>query len=331
VRTKEIVLRPFQFCNLSEVIVRADDSYETLKEKVARATLLGTIQSAYSNLPYLSEGDEERLWEKNTSEERLLGVSLTGIQDNKYLADKATIGEWLDYTKGEHATLKDALTELRRVAVEANAYWADQLGIEPSVAVTCVKPSGTVSQLADAASGIHARFSKFYIRTVRGDNKDPLTQFLKDSGFPSEPCVMKPESTTVFSFPMKAPEEAVFRDDRTPIEELELWLKYYRYWCEHKPSITVFVEEKDWDSVRDWVYDHFNEMSGVSFLPYDGGSYQQAPYQEVDKETYNRVVAKSPVGIDWKAFHAYEKEDTTTSSQTLACSGSSCEIVDIAT
>jgi ribonucleoside-triphosphate reductase len=233
------------------------------------------------------------------------------------------------YTNGKHESLETALEELRQEAVNENQYWANELGIEASTAVTCVKPSGTVSQLSDSASGIHARFSPYYIRTVRGDNKDPLTQFLKDSGFPAEPCVMKPDSTTIFSFPMKAPESAVFRNDRTPLEELNLWLKYYRHWCEHKPSITVFVKDEDWDEVRDWVFQHFDEMSGVSFLPYDGGSYAQAPYQEVDEETYIAFVEASPKSIDWTGFYAYEKEDTTSGSQTLACSSGSCEIVDL--
>lgn len=307
----EIILRPYQFCNLTEVVVRATDSLETLKRKVELATILGTIQSTYTHFPYL-----RKKWKDNTEEERLLGVSLTGIMDNPLLTLK---------NKG----LQNTLEHLRSVAVSTNAVWAERLGIPVSAAITCVKPSGTVSQLVDSASGIHARHSKYYIRTVRGDNKDPLTQFMKDMGVPSEPCVMKPETTTVFSFPQKAPENAVVTSDLSAIDQLELWLAYQRSWCEHKPSVTINVRKDEWFDVGAFVYKHFDEMSGVSFLPYNEHTYQQAPYQEVGKSDYEKLLAVMPEAIDWTRLSEYEKEDTTKSSQTYACSGEVCEIVDL--
>ena len=261
----EIILRPYQFCNLTEVVVRATDTLEDLERKVRLATILGTIQSTYTHFPYL-----RKIWQRNTEEERLLGVSLTGIMDNPLMTSA---------NKG----LEETLEHLRNIAVATNAEWADRLGIPVSVAITCVKPSGTVSQLVDSASGIHTRHSPYYIRTVRGDNKDPLTQFMKDQGIPSEPCVMKPDQTTVFSFPVKSPEGAVVRDDVSAMEQLKTWLIYQRHWCEHKPSVTVSVKDDEWMEVGAFVYQHFDEMSGVSFLPYDGGTYQQAPYQECGK------------------------------------------------
>ena len=307
----EIILRPYQFCNLTEVVVRATDTLETLSEKVKLATILGTIQSSYTKFPYL-----RKVWQRNTEEERLLGVSLTGIMDNPLMTTK---------NKGLEATLE----HLKEVAVATNATWAERLGVPVSAAITCVKPSGTVSQLVDSASGIHARHSDYYIRTVRGDNKDPLTQFMKDQGIPNEPDVMKPDATTVFSFPMKAPTDAVTTSDMSAIEQLEMWLAYQRSWCEHKPSVTINVKKDEWFEVGAFVYKHFDEMSGVSFLPYNEHTYQQAPYQEVGKSDYEELLSVMPDAIDWSKLSEYEAEDNTAGSQTLACVGS-CEIVDLA-
>jgi ribonucleoside-diphosphate reductase alpha chain len=307
----EIILRPYQFCNLTEVVVRATDTVETLERKVRLATILGTIQSSYTKFPYL-----RKVWQKNTEEERLLGVSLTGIMDNPIMTTA-------------NAGLEKTLEHLRNVAVATNAEWADRLGIPVSAAITCVKPSGTVSQLVDSASGIHARHSHYYIRTVRGDNKDPLTQFMKDQGIPSEPDVFKPDQTTVFSFPVKAPDGAVVTADLSAIDQLKMWLAYQRSWCEHKPSVTINVKKNEWFEVGAFVYDHFDEMSGVSFLPYNEHTYQQAPYQEVGKSEYEALLSVMPEAIDWSKLSEYEVEDNTAGSQTLACSGDSCEIVDL--
>ena len=307
----EIILRPYQFCNLTEVVVRATDSIETLEQKVRLATILGTIQSTYTHFPYL-----RKKWKDNTEEERLLGVSLTGIMDNPLMTLK-------------NNGLEKTLEHLRNVAVNTNNEWAERLGIPVSAAITCVKPSGTVSQLVDSASGIHARHSHYYIRTVRGDTKDPLTQFMTDQGIPSEPCVMKPDTTVVFSFPVKAPDNAVITEDMTAIEQLEMWLAYQRNWCEHKPSVTINVRKDEWFEVGAFVYKHFDEMSGVSFLPYNEHTYQQAPYQEVGKSDYENLLAVMPEAIDWSRLSEYEKEDTTKSSQTFACTGEVCEMVDI--
>ena len=307
----EIILRPRQFCNLTEVVIRATDSLEDIERKVRLAAILGTIQSTYTSFPYL--GAE---WEANTKEERLLGVSLTGIMDNPLMTLK---------NKG----LEKTLEHLRSIAVDTNAEWSATLGVPQSTAITCVKPSGTVSQLVDSASGIHPRHSEYYIRTVRGDNKDPLTQFMSDAGIPSEPDVMKPDATTVFSFPVKSPEGCVTRDDLTAVEQMETWLAYQRSWCEHKPSITVTVRDNEWLEVGAFVYKHFDEMSGVSFLPHSDHTYQQAPYQEVNKETYEAAKALMPKSIDWSKLVEYELEDTTKGSSTFACSGGMCEIVDL--
>ena len=307
----EIILRPYQFCNLTEVVVRATDKIEDLERKVKLATILGTIQSTYTKFPYL-----RKIWQKNTEEERLLGVSMTGIMDNPLTTTK---------NKGLEATL----AHLRGIAIETNREWSSRLGIPVSAAITCVKPSGTVSQLVDSASGIHARHSNYYIRTVRGDNKDPLTQFMKDQGIPNEPDVFKPDQTTVFSFPMKSPKNAVVTADVTAIEQLETWLAYQRAWCEHKPSVTINVRNDEWFEVGAFVYKHFDEMSGVSFLPYNEHTYQQAPYQEVGKSEYEAMLSFMPKRIDWAKLMEYEKEDMTTSSQTFACVGGSCEIVDL--
>lgn len=320
----EIILRPYQFCNLSEVVVRATDTFDDLQRKVRLATILGTIQSTYTHFPYL-----RKIWRENTEAERLLGVSLTGIMDHpalngsEFVYGRAKDGEWYGLI------LSELLDELRQVAIDTNKEWAEKLGIEQSAAITCVKPSGTVSQLVDSASGIHARHSDYYIRTVRGDNKDPLTQFMKDAGIPNEPCVMKPDTTTVFSFPQKAPDGAITRNDMTAIEQLELWLTYQRNWCEHKPSVTVTVRDNEWLDVGAWVFRHFDEVSGISFLPYSDHSYKQAPYQECTQEEYEAMLAKMPEVIDWTDLRFYETDDATSGSQTLACSGGSCEMVDI--
>ena len=304
----EIILRPYQFCNLTEVVVRPTDTEKTLARKVKLATILGTIQSTYTHMPYLRP-----VWKRNTEEERLLGVSLTGIMDNE-ITNKPTA---------------KILNKLRHIAVQTNNDIAQQLGISASAAITCVKPSGTVSQLVDSASGIHARHSTYYIRTVRGDNKDPLTQFMQDAGIPAEPCVMKPESTTVFSFPVASPDGAVTRNDMTAIEQLELWKMYALEWCEHKPSVTITVRDEEWLKVGAWVYDNFDICSGVSFLPHSDHTYAQAPYQDCDKEVYTEALKAMPKSIDWSKLSDYEKEDNTAGTQTLACSGDSCEVVDL--
>jgi len=306
----EIILRPYQFCNLTEVVIREEDKFEDLKRKVKLATILGTAQSTLVKFPYL-----RKIWKTNTEEERLLGVSLTGIMDN-------------ELTSGRKHGLDKTLEKLRQVAVDTNKEWAGIFGIPQSTAITCVKPSGTVSQLVDSSSGIHPRHSSYYIRTVRGDNKDPLVEFMKDSGIPNEPDFMKPDGQTVFSFPMKSPETSIMRDDMTAIQQLETWLTYQRHWCEHKPSVTISVRDNEWMEVGAFVFKHFDEMSGVSFLPHSDHTYQQAPYQECTEEVYNKFSSEF-VHIDWDKFKNYEKEDTTKSSQTFACSGDSCEIVDI--
>jgi len=304
----EIILRPYQFCNLTEVVVRPTDTEKTLANKVRLASILGTVQSTFTDMPYLRP-----IWRKNTEEERLLGVSLTGIMDNEITSNPS----------------KKLLNKLRDTAVQTNRDYAEQLGISASAAITCVKPSGTVSQLVDSASGIHARHSEYYIRTVRGDNKDPLTQFLTDAGIPAEPCVMKPDSTTVFSFPTKSPDNAVTRNDMTAIEQLELWKTYALEWCEHKPSVTITVRDEEWMGVGAWVFDNFDICSGVSFLPHSDHTYAQAPYQDCDKATYKEAAAKMPKKIDWAKLSEYEMEDNTAGSQTLACSGDACEVVDL--
>lgn len=300
----EIILRPYQFCNLTEVVVRAEDSFEDIKRKVRIATLLGTVQSTFTKFPYL-----RKLWQKNTEEERLLGVSMTGIFDHTSLC---TAGPELDA----------ALADLRAYARTVNVELAAKLGIPASTAITCVKPSGTVSQLVNSASGIHPRHAKHYIRRVRGDKKDPLSQFLISQGVPAEDCVYKPTQTTVFSFPQRAP-AGLTRDEVTPIQHLELWLAYQRHWCEHKPSVTISVEEKDWPSVGAWVWEHFDEISGVSFLPYDGGTYRQAPYETCTEAEYEEMKAAMPT-IKWEEFR--ELTDNVEGAQMLACTAGVCEI-----
>ena len=307
----EIVLRPYQFCNLSEVVVRESDSLDSLKRKVRLSTILGTFQSTLTNFKYL-----RNIWKKNTEEERLLGVSLTGIMDHAVLSKNVDSKRWLEDMKNE--------------AVKVNKKYAEVLGVPQSAAITCVKPSGTVSQLVDAASGIHARHNPHYIRTVRGDNKDPLTQFLIDSGVPAERDVMKPESTTVFSFPMESPKGAVTRTEMTAIEQLELWKTYALHWCEHKPSITVSVKEEEWMEVGAWVYENFDVASGVSFLPFSDHTYQQAPYQDIEPDDYLEWKERMTyVNIDWSRLTDFEKEDNTTGSRELACTAGVCEVVDL--
>jgi len=309
----EIILRPYQFCNLSEVVVREDDTPVTLQRKVELATILGTWQSTLTDFKYL-----RKIWKDNTEEERLLGVSLTGQFGNKLMSGKRGLD-----------SLASVLESLKANAVATNEKEANKIGIPRSAAITCVKPSGTVSQLVGVSSGMHAWHNDYYIRTVRGDKKDPLTEFLKDSGIPSEDDFMKPNDTTVFSFPVKAPKGAITRNELTAIEHLETWLVYQRHWCEHKPSITVSVREEEWMDVGAWVYRHFDEVSGISFLPYSDHTYKQAPYQDITKEEYLQLVSAMPDTINWEALSLYETEDTTTGSQTLACTSGECEIVDI--
>ena len=324
----EIILRPYQFCNLSEVVVRPTDSLDDLKHKVRLATTLGTFQSTLTNFKYL-----RKVWEKNTKEERLLGVSLTGIMDHPVLSKTEDSVRWL--------------TEMRQVAIDQNAYVANQIGIEQSTAITCVKPSGTVSQLVDAASGIHARHNPYYVRTVRGDNKDPLTQFLIDQGVPNEPDVMKPDNTTVFSFITRSPHGATCRNDMSAIDQLELWKLYALHWCEHKPSVTISVKEDEWVKVGAWVYDNFDLCSGISFLPFTDHTYKQAPYQDITEEEYkgnyqkvsnvnddgivewSEINLKTPDDIDWSGLEVFETEDSTNGNRELACSADACEVVDI--
>lgn len=303
----EIILRPFEFCNLTEVVVRSDDTRDSLERKVRIATILGTVQSTFTDFKYL-----RKIWRDNCEEERLLGVSFTGVCDNLELLNN-----------------EENLNELRDLAVETNREWAERLGINPSAAITCVKPSGTVSQLVDSASGLHTRYSDFYIRTIRADNKDPLTAFLKAQGVPNEPELRKPEATTVFSFPIKSPKNSLKREEQTAIEALELWKTIQENWCEHKPSCTVYVREEEWMDVGAWCYRNFDLLSGVSFLPYDGGIYRQAPYQPCSEEEYEAARMQMPKELDWSKLRDFEQEDNTTGSQELACSGGVCEITDV--
>jgi len=304
----EIILRDREFCNLSEVVIRAEDDMDTLLRKVQVATIIGTWQSTLTNFKYIS-----KKWQENCEEERLLGVSLTGIMDNTFT----------NSMKG----LDKRLNLLKEIAITTNKAWAEKLGINQSVAVTCVKPSGTVSQLVDAASGIHARWSPYYIRTVRADKKDPLAKFMVSKGFPVEDDIMKPDSTYVFSFPIKAPKGSIFRNDKTAIEQLEIWKIYQDAWCEHKPSVTIYVKEDEWVSVAAWVYENFDYMSGVSFLPTSDHIYKQAPYQDATKREYEEFLNKMPTNVDWEELAAFEKEDNTVGSQELACSAAGgCEI-----
>ncbi len=306
----EIILRPNQFCNLTEVVCRSTDTMTTLVKKVKLATILGTIQSTFTNFGYL-----RKRWQNNTEEERLLGVSLTGIMDSVELN---TIDG-----------LAPRLEVLKQHAIDTNKELAKKLGIPQSTAITCVKPSGTVSQLVDSASGIHARHNPYYIRTVRGDNKDPLTEFMKASGIPNEPDYLKPEHQTVFSFPMMAPKGSVCRKDMSAIEQLEIWKVYAKHWCEHKPSVTISVKENEWIPVGAWCWENFEHVSGISFLPFSDHTYQQAPYQDIDEKTYKKLAKEMPTNIDWNKLQDFEKEDNTKGSQELACTAGVCELVDI--
>ena len=308
----EIILRDREFCNLSEIIVREHDTEKTIKEKVRLATILGTFQATLIDFKYISSE-----WAKNCKEEALLGVSMTGIMDNP-----------LTY-ENKNGKLDDMLGELNKYSVKINSEYAKAIGINPAAAVTCVKPSGTVSQLVDASSGIHTRHSPYYIRTVRCDKKDPISQFMKDQGVPCEDDVTKPDNTYVFSFPIKSPSHSVFRNDKTAIEQLETWKIYHTSWCEHNPSVTITVREHEWIEVGAWVYSNFNEIGGVSFLPHSDHTYRQAPYQECGKEEYEKMSKLMPKNIDWDKLSEYEKEDNTIGSQELACSGNSCELVDM--
>lgn len=303
----EIILRPYQFCNLTEIVVRGEDTIDDISEKVEIATILGTIQSTLTHFPYL-----RKIWKKNTEEERLLGVSMTGIYDNAMLNNH------------RDRELPRRLEALRELAVDTNRVWAEKLGVPHSTAITCVKPSGTVSQLTDTASGIHPRHAEYYYRRVRNDKKDPISDFLIASGIPAEPCVIKPESTYVFTFPQKAPEGAITRDDVTAVDHLNLWLVYQRHWCEHKPSVTISISEHEWPSVGAWCWENFDELSGVAFLPYDGGVYKQAPYETVSRENYESLLSKLPTSIDWDKL--IEVEDNVEGVQTLACTSGGCDL-----
>jgi len=306
----EIILRNREFCNLSEVIVRTADTRESILEKVRLATILGTFQSTLVNFKYVSKS-----WKKNCEEERLLGVSLTGIMDCE-----VTNG------KGPAGSLPAVLIDFKNMAIRTNKEFAEKLGINQSVAVTCVKPSGTVSQLTDAASGIHARHNPYYVRTVRGDKKDPLTRMMVDQGFPVEDDVMNPSHTSVFSFPHKVDNGAVFRTDISAIKQLELWKIYQDNWCEHKPSVTISVRENEWLEVGAWVYKNFNYMSGVSFLPFSEHTYKQAPYQDCTKQEYEILLERMPKIVEWDKLAKYEQTDMTIGSQELACAAGFCEV-----
>ena len=303
----EIILRPYQFCNLSSCIIRSDDDVDSISRKIRLATILGTFQASLTEFPYL-----RKIWEKNTKEEALLGVSMTGILDNTLLNNP------------DDAELPARLEKLRDIAVATNAEYSNAIGINQSVAVTAIKPEGTVSQLCSTASGIHPQHSKYYIRRVRADNKDPLTQFMIQAGFVAEPCYLKPESTTVFSFPVKVADGALLREDLTAIQHLRLWLTYQRHYCEHKPSVTISVREDEWMEVGAWTYKHFNEVTGVSFLPMSDHTYKQAPYEDCTEEQYNQLRLLVPDSIDWERFKEYD--DNVEGAQTLSCTAGGCEI-----
>jgi len=309
----EIILRDGQFCNLTEVVVRATDNYKDIQNKVKLATILGTFQASLTNIKRLRPK-----WVSNTEEEALLGVSLTGIMDNSFMNGTTDRGD-----------LPKFLTDLKKKSVETNKNWSGKLGISQATATTAIKPSGTVSQLVDSASGIHTRHNDYYFRRVRADSKDPIAQLMEDQGIPCEADVMKPSSVKVFTFPMKAPKGAVLRNDRSAIEQLELWLTYQRYYCEHKPSVTISVKEHEWMEVGAWVYKYFDEVSGVSFLPHSDHTYQQAPYEDCTKEQYHELAKSMPKLVDWDLISKYELEDTTIGNKELACTGSVCELVDL--
>jgi len=314
----EIILRSAQVCNLSEVVVRSTDTFEDLNRKVRVAAILGTLQSTLTDFDYV-----RAVWKRNTEEERLLGVSLTGIMDHAILSGKETKGTAFDHPN--QPNLAKTLEKLKQTAVDTNKKWAEKLGIEQSTAITCVKPSGTVSQLVDSASGIHARFSDYYIRRVRNDLKDPVTAFLVEAGVPWEQDVMNPE-TVVFSFPMKAPDGAVTVDEQTALSQLELWEVYQDSWCEHKPSVTVYYSDNEFLSIGQWLWDKLDKCSGVSLLPRTDHVYQQAPYEAIDRDAYETLCKEMPATLDWGLLDGMENGDNTIGAQTLACTGSSCEL-----
>ena len=304
----EIILRNKQFCNLTEVVVRPNDTWKDLERKVELATILGTFQATLTNFRYLTKA-----WKDNTEEEALLGVSLTGIMDNTKMIEGNNLSKRLEVLKSR--------------AVVMNEGWAANLGIKQSVAITCVKPSGTVSQLVDSASGIHTRHSEYYLRTVRADKKDPIAQLMVDQGVYHEDDITKPEHTLVFYFPIKSPDKSLTRIDLSAIEHLEIWKMYQDHWCEHKPSATISVRENEWLEVGSWVWDNFDKISGVSFLPYADHSYQQAPYQEITKDEYKEWMKKTVHEINWDLITEYEKEDMTENTKELACTAGACEII----
>jgi ribonucleoside-diphosphate reductase alpha chain len=303
----EIILRPYQFCNLSSCIIRSTDTDADLARKVRLATILGTFQASLTYFPYL-----RKIWQKNTEEEALLGVSMTGILDNTLLNNP------------DDESLPLRLEKLRDIAISVNAEYSAAIGINQSVAVTAIKPEGTVSQLCSTASGIHPQHSQYYIRRVRADNKDPLTQFMIQAGFVAEPCVMKPETTTIFSFPVKVADGALLREDLSAVQHLKLWLIFQRHYCEHKPSVTISVKENEWMDVGAWVFKYFDEVTGVSFLPMDGGTYKQAPYEECTEEEFNKLKSLVPNSVDWSNFKEYD--DNVEGAQTLACTAGGCEL-----
>ena len=309
----EIILRPKQFCNLTEVVIHPDDTLETLSEKVRYATILGTIQSGCTEFSYL---DDE--WVKNCKEERLLGVSFTGVFDNKLMSGQ-----------NGYPKLRYTLKKLKEVAEETNLIWADALGITPSKAITCCKPSGTTSCVAGTSSGMHPRYSEFYIRRVRVDTKDPICQFMMDHEIPYEPCSARPDATMVFSFPMKSPDGSIVQKDLDPLDHLELWLEYQKNWCDHKPSITVSYSDENFLKIGQWVWENWDYVSGISFLPYSDHVYEQAPFEPIGPRDYNLLKSAMPDQIDWSQLASYETEDTTIQTQTLACTGGSCEVVDL--
>jgi ribonucleoside-diphosphate reductase alpha chain len=306
----EILLRDEEFCNLSSSVIRPRDTVEQIMEKVRIAAVLGTWQATLTNFRYINNN-----WKKNCEEEALIGVSMTGIMAHPLF-------------NHIHKDLPKILNDLRDHVITTNKSLSKKLGINPAAATTCIKPEGTSSSLVNSASGIHARHSKYYIRTVRENKRLPLSRFLIDQGVPFEDDVTKPDTDYVFSFPIESPSEAIFSADRGAIEQLELWKVYQDAYCEHKPSITVSVREHEWLEVGAWVYEHFDEVSGISFLPYSDHTYRQAPFQEIDKDKYDEISRSVPVNIDWEKLHDFETEDTTTSSQELACSGpEGCEII----
>ena len=309
----EIILRPNQFCNLTEIVIRPEDTEETLAKKVKYATFLGTVQSSCTNFTYL---DEE--WKKNCEEERLLGVSFTGVYDNKLMSGQLGMPK-----------LRWALKNLRDTAQLENYAWAKELGINSSLSITCCKPSGTTSCVAGTASGMHPRYSEFYIRRVRIDVKDPICEFMVEKGFPHEKCTMRPDTTMVFAFPMKSPTESIVQKDLCPIDHLDLWLEYQTTWCDHKPSVTISYSDDKFLAIGDWVWKNWNMVSGISFLPYNDHIYEQAPFEPIDARTFNLMRATMPTDVDWTELSNYETEDNTSQEKTLACSGGSCEVVDL--